>query len=140
MSEIINGYAVFLYDQALEVLGDAIKPLLEDGPRGPHIPCIEVDTSGAFVEMTLRSRPETAQDAEIELMVPSGMVRMIASMRTSTSFGFSATHLEPGLTALPAVGPDAPAPEAPSKAMPHATTPSGANASVDDDRRRPPEG
>ena len=140
MSETTDGYAVFLYDQAIEVLGAAIKPLLEEGPGGLHIPCIEVDTSGAFVEMTLRSRPENAQDAEIEVMVPTGMVRMIASMRTSTAFGFAATHLEPGLTALPAVGPDAPAPEAPSTAMPHSTRPSGANASAGDDRRGPPEG
>jgi len=139
MSETTNGYAVFLYDQALEVLGEAIKPLLEDGPGGLHIPCIEVDTSGAFVEMTLRTRPENTQDAEIEVMVPTGMVRMIASMRTSTAFGFAAKHLEPGLAALPTVGPSAPPPESPSKAMPHVTTPSGANASPDD-RSAPPEG
>ncbi|HEY4582752.1 MAG TPA: hypothetical protein VIG88_07810 [Lysobacter sp.] len=140
MTETADGYAVFLYDQAVEVLGEAIKPFLKDGPGGTHIPCLEVDTGGAFVEMTLRTRPESARDAAIELMVPSGMVRMIASMRTSTTFGFAATHLEPGLTALPAVGPDAPAPEAPSTAMPHVTVPSGANATIEDDRRRPPEG
>ena len=46
-------YAVFLYPQAVEVLGEPIKPYLVDGPGGPHILCAEIDSSGALFGMTL---------------------------------------------------------------------------------------
>jgi len=65
-------------------------------------------------------------------------VRMIVSMRSDVAIGFSARHLEPGLAALPVVGPDAPAPREPSTSMPDAAN--EAVATADDDRRRPPEG
>ena len=44
-------YAVFLFPQALEVLGDAIKRYLADGPQGPHIVSAEINTGGAFCEL-----------------------------------------------------------------------------------------
>lgn len=83
-----NGYAVFFYPQALEALGEAIKPYLQDSPAGAHVLCNEIDTSGSLVEMTLRG--ETAQGGEVvlELMVPSGMVRMVVSTRSDEAFGF----------------------------------------------------
>ena len=48
-----GGYAVFFFPQALEALGEAIKPYLTSQPDGPHIFCREIDTGGAFTEMTL---------------------------------------------------------------------------------------
>lgn len=83
-----NGYAVFFYPQALEALGEAIKPYLQDSPAGAHVLCNELDTSGSLVEMTLRG--ETAQGGEVvlELMVPSGMVRMVVSTHSDEVFGF----------------------------------------------------
>jgi hypothetical protein len=36
MTDPLN-YAVFLFPQALEALGDAIKPYLRKTPGGPHI-------------------------------------------------------------------------------------------------------
>lgn len=83
-----SGYAVFFYPQALEALGDAIKPYLQDGEAGPHISCSEVDTAGAFVEMTMFGRTAEGQDVTLELMVPSSMVRMIVSSQQAGSFGF----------------------------------------------------
>lgn len=140
MTEHTSGYAVFLFDQAFEALGEPVRPYVQDGPQGRHLPCHEVDTGGAFVELTIRASTERGADTEIELMIPAQMVRMIVSTRIDSAFGFAARHLEPGLAALPVVGPDAPPAEATSSAMPHASPVPGANAAVDDDRRRPPEG
>ncbi|MFT4179512.1 MAG: hypothetical protein QM612_08630 [Thermomonas sp.] len=83
------GYAVFFFPQALDALGGAIKPYLQDGPAGPHVSCVEVDTAGAFIEMTLEGRTPEGREVQLELMVPSNMVRMIVSARSDTAaFGF----------------------------------------------------
>lgn len=83
-----SGYAVFLFPQALEALGGAIKPYLQDGPVGPFVPCREVDTGGAFVELTLEGHAPDGDAIVLELMVPVGMVRMIVSARSEAAFGF----------------------------------------------------
>lgn len=82
------GYAVFFFPQALEALGDAIKPYLQDGPTGPHVACDEVDTAGGFIEMTLRGKTPEGKDVALELMLPSSMVLMIVSSQQDGSFGF----------------------------------------------------
>ena len=82
------GYAVFFFAPALEALGDAIKPYLQDGPAGPHVPCREVDTGGAFIEMTLQGQSPDGRPIALELMVPGNMVRMIVSARSDGEFGF----------------------------------------------------
>lgn len=138
MTEHTSGYAVFLYEQALEALGEPIKPYVQTGPSGPHVPCHEVDTGGAFVEMTLLARTDRGEPAEIELMIPMQMVRMIVSMRSEAVFGFAAGERELRVDALPVVGPDAPAAQEPSSSTPHAALPSGTSGA--DDRRLPPEG
>lgn len=114
-----SGYVVFFFPQALEALGEAIKPYLQDGPAGPHVACHEIDTGGAFIEMTLQGRAPDGHGVELELMVPSNMVRMIVSAHSDNDFGFynrnrpSQAMLEPGLppTQAPAPGivPDKPA-------------------------------
>ena len=83
-----TGYAVFFFPPALEALGDAIKPYLQEGPAGPHVPCREVDTAGAFIEMTLEGRTADGREVALELMVPGNMVRMIVSARSDGEFGF----------------------------------------------------
>ena len=84
----LNGYAVFFFPQALEALGDAIKPYLQEGKAGPHLLCREIDTGGALVEMTLDGRTPQGQQVDLELMVPTSMVRMIVSARGEEAFGF----------------------------------------------------
>ena len=106
----VPGYAVFFFPPALEALGDAIKPYLRDGPDGPHVPCREVDTAGAFVELTMQGETPDGQSVVVEVMVPTNMVRMIASVRSDTDFGFynrNRPMVEPGMRAytLPAVRP-----------------------------------
>jgi hypothetical protein len=101
-----NGYAVFFFPQALEVLGEAIKPYLQGEAGGEHVLCNEIDTGGALVEMTLRGRTSEGKDLALELMVPNSMVRMVVSTHSDGTFGFGphiATKPEP---ALPP-GPDA---------------------------------
>lgn len=98
-----QGYAVFLYPQALEILGEAIRPYLQDGPHGPHVMCSNIDTGGALIDMTLHGRSEDGHDVEIELMIPTGMVRMIVSARSDAVFGFGPRVYapEPGASVLP---------------------------------------
>src|SRR5690606_21552693 len=81
-----NGYAVFFFPQALEALGDAIRPYLQEGAAGAHVLCNEIDTGGALVEMTLQGRDSENREVALELMVPTSMVRMIVSTRSDESF------------------------------------------------------
>ena len=119
------GYAVFFFPPALEALGDAIKPYLRDGPQGPHVPCREVDTAGAFVELTVQGPNAEGHPLVVEVMVPTNMVRLIASVRSDSDFGFydrNRPMVEPGLPAytLPAGAPTGPsaAPAEPASTPP----------------------
>ena len=98
-----NGYAVFFFPQALEALGDAIKPYLQDGPTGPHVLCNEIDTGGALLEMTIQGVATDGKPVMLELMVPGSMVRMVVSTQSDSTFGFGRRVPLP-LTALPALG------------------------------------
>lgn len=84
----LNGYAVFFYPQALEALGEAIKPYLQDSQAGAHVLCNDIDTGGALVEMTLRGSAPDGSELTLQLMVPSGMVRMVVSTHSGGGFGF----------------------------------------------------
>ena len=66
-----SGYAVFLFPQAMEALGDAIKPYLVEGPGGAHVLCTEIDTGGALIEMTLDAATSEGQ----RIAADSGIVR-----------------------------------------------------------------
>lgn len=83
-----RGYAVFLFPQAVEALGGAIKPYLQGEAGGEHVMCREIDTGGAFIKMILDGRTEKGEMVELELMVPASMVRMVVSARSEESFGF----------------------------------------------------
>jgi hypothetical protein len=83
-----DGYAVFFFPQALEALGEAIRPYLVEGPAGPHVLCKEIDTAGSLIEMTLEVRANDGKVSQIELMVPGSMVRMIVSAHSDGGFGF----------------------------------------------------
>ena len=83
------GYAVFFFPQALEALGEAIKPYLIVGQAGLHVLCREIDTGGALIEMTLDGQSADGRPMQIDLMVPQGMVRMVVSARDDGLFGFA---------------------------------------------------
>lgn len=113
-----SGYAVFFFPQALEMLGDPIRPFMQDGPAGPHVACATIDTGGAFIEMTIDGRTPEGREVSLELMVPSGMVRMVVSTQSEAMFGFGLRNEEPLPVALPVLGPTAEPASAPSEALP----------------------
>lgn len=118
----VTGFAVFFFPQALEVLGDAIKPYLHEGPAGAHILCNEIDTGGALIEMTIEARDRDGKTVDLKLMVPVSMVRLIASARGEAMFGFG-PRTEVPVPSLPPVGPTAEPAGAPPQAVPSPTSP-----------------
>ena len=114
-----TGYAVYLFPQALEALGDAVKPYLQEGPGGLHVLCREVDTGGALIEMTLDGLDADGKPVQLELMIPSNMVRMIVSARSDGAFGFG-PRIAATMEGLPVVGPTAAPADAPSEVVPAA--------------------
>ena len=113
-----NGYAVFFFPQALEALGEAIKPYLQDSPAGPHLVCREIDTGGALIEMSLEGVTGEGATVQLDLMVPGSMVRMIVSSQSDGSFGFGPRIPAPPAPELPAAGPTAEPALAPPEAIP----------------------
>ena len=87
MAESPN-YAVFLYPQALEALGEPIKPYVREAPMGPHVVCTEIDASGPFFEMKLAGQGAQGQALELEIMMPSSMVKLVMSMHGEHEIGF----------------------------------------------------
>jgi len=83
-------YCVFFHPQALDVLGDAITPYLTDGPHGKFILCKEIDTGGAFCEMQIVANSADGKPMDVELMVPTGMIRLVISTAAAdVEFGFA---------------------------------------------------
>jgi hypothetical protein len=91
-----NGYAVFFFPQALEALGGALKPYLQEGAEEPHVLCREVDAGGPLIQLTLDGRTTSGQHIDLQLILPTNMIRMIVSARSDPAFGFGPrTAVEP---------------------------------------------
>jgi hypothetical protein len=114
-------YAVFLHPQAVEALGPAIRPYLLESQAGPHLQCVEVDSGGALFEMTLVGRDNEGRTIEVELMIPTGMVRLVISVRQDGEFGFGARRETPTEPAEKGGG-DTAAGSAPSAVAPGAAS------------------
>ncbi|MGO4551864.1 hypothetical protein AB4059_12260 [Lysobacter sp. 2RAF19] len=113
-----EGYVVYFFPQALEALGEAIKPYLREGPGGEHVLCHEIDTAGALLEMTIQAQAKDGRTVALELMVPQSMVRMVVSAHSEAEFGFSPRVAPALMASLPPVAGKAPAPSAPPQAVP----------------------
>ena len=113
-----HGYFVFFHSQALEALGAPIKPYLLGDGDNQHILCREIDTGGAFIEMTLAGQTKDGTTVQVELMVPGSMVRMIVPSQSDGSFGFGPRIPAPPAPELPAAGPTAEPALAPPEAIP----------------------
>ena len=113
-----EGYVVYFFPQALEALGDAIKPYLREGPGGEHVLCHEVDTAGSLIGMTIEANTPDGRLVSLELMIPQAMVKMIVSARSDASFGFSPRVAPALMASLPPVSQSAPAADAPTQAVP----------------------
>ena len=82
-------YAVYFHPQALEVLGEAIKPYLTESPAGQYLLCKEIDTGGAFCEMALSGNTPDGKPLDVDVMVPTGMIRLVVSVSgNEIDFGF----------------------------------------------------
>lgn len=81
-------YAVLLFPQAIEALGNAIAGYLRDGDLGPHLVCKRIDATGAFFEMVFDGRDPQGKPVDIEVMVPHNFIRMVMSVRGEGGFGF----------------------------------------------------
>lgn len=104
MNSNFNGYAVFFFPQALEALGQAIQPFLQDSPAGPHVLCREIDTGGSLIELTIDGKNPDGGPLDVELMLPTSMVRMIVSARGDQTFGFGPrTAVVPMVADVPVV-------------------------------------
>ena len=109
-----NGYAVFFFPNALEALGESVKPYLQESPGGPHILCRDIDVGGALAQLTLEGRTTDGRELDLELMFPTNMVRMIVSARSDPAFGFGPrTAVEPARQQAPVVDDEAPGPAHP---------------------------
>jgi len=117
-----KGYAVFFRHEAVEALGEALAPYLRESPRGAYVPCEEIDTSGAFVEMLIKRANREGNWTEVELMIPAGAIRMIVSCQSDGTFGFGPRETEPApMRRLPAIGPTGEPARAAPDALPDAS-------------------
>lgn len=82
-------YAVFLFPQAIETLGEVIKPYLTEAAVGPHIVCSEVDASGAFFQLTVPGQDQHGNEIDAELMLPNQCIKLIVSIHNDRGFGFA---------------------------------------------------
>ncbi len=81
-------YAVFLFPQAAEALGEVVKPYFVDGEGGPRLVCTDVDASGSLFQMNIPGRKKDGSAIHIELMVPHAMVKLVMSLHGDHEFGF----------------------------------------------------
>lgn len=84
-----SGYAVFFFPSAIEALGAVVSPYLDTENGEPHLRCLEVDTGGAFIEVTLEVADKEGVMRRVELMFPANMVRLIMSVHSDGTFGFA---------------------------------------------------
>ena len=111
-----DGYAVYFFPQALEALGEAVKPYLTESPHGTHVLCTGIDTAGSLIQMSLDGTTAGGEVLQVQLMVPSSMVRMIVSARGDEAFGFRPRGLATTAAAPVSVPVDAGI-EAPAQAL-----------------------
>ena len=118
-----DGYAVYFFPPALEALGEAIKPFLLEGPTGEHVLCRRIDTAGSLIGMHLYGRNAQGAAVQVELMVPTNMVRMIVSARSDEAFGFGPRSASKIAEATSPSEPGASTRERPAQDMPSSSKP-----------------
>jgi hypothetical protein len=81
-------YAVLLFKEAIEALGEAIKPFLRSGQFGDFIPCQSVETHGPLCTLVIDTRSEGATDLTVELQIPYPMIKLIVGTESEGHAGF----------------------------------------------------
>jgi hypothetical protein len=86
-----TSFAVFLFPQAIDALGEVIKPYLTDAAAvGPHIVCSEVDSAGPLFTLTVQGHNAQGRAIEAELMMPHSFIKLVVSLHSEHDFGFGA--------------------------------------------------
>lgn len=81
-------HAIYLFPQALETLGEAVSPFLQEGPHGPHFLCTEIDSGGPLFNMTVTATSAEGRLVETSIMIPSAMVRLVLSTQPELEIGY----------------------------------------------------
>lgn len=84
-------YAVMLFKEAFEPLGEAIKPFLRSGQFGEYIPCQSVDTNGPLCTLVVDTRSEGTREMTVELQIPYPMIKLIVGSEVEGHAGFVQT-------------------------------------------------
>ncbi|MEO8669731.1 MAG: hypothetical protein ABI411_00375 [Tahibacter sp.] len=82
-------YAVYLFPQAAEALGEPMRAHLQDIAGNAHIVCAQIDTSGPFFGMTVLGKDNNGTIVELEIMIPHSMVKLVMSVHNDHDFGFA---------------------------------------------------
>jgi hypothetical protein len=81
-------YAVLLFKEAFEALGESIKPFLRSGQFGDFIPCQSVDTNGPLCTLVVDARNEGPKELTVELQIPYPMIKLIVGSEVEGHAGF----------------------------------------------------
>ncbi len=81
-------YAVVLYDQAVEELGNLVALWLKRSDMGSYIYAKKVDPNGPFFHMLLEHTAPDGVTREMELQIPHGFVKAIFYAADVKSIGF----------------------------------------------------
>ena len=65
-----------------------MTPYLQEGPHGQHFLCEEIDSGGSLFGMTITTKAADGTLAEIALLVPSAMVRLVLSTQPELEIGY----------------------------------------------------
>ena len=66
-------------DDAINELGEDIKPYLTEGQHGLYLYCKDVDMSQPYLHMVADYRGQDCEPFELEIYVPHHYVKLIAS-------------------------------------------------------------
>lgn len=83
-------FAVLLFKEAQETLGDAIKPFQISGPFGVFIPCRSVDTTGQLCLLLIDTQRVGGTDLSVEIQIPYSMIKLVIATEREEHVGFIA--------------------------------------------------
>lgn len=94
-------YAVLLFPQAVEALGDAIAPYLRTERFGPHLVGKRISSTGPYFELAFDGQSPDGRPVEIQMMLPHGFIRMVFSVQGEGRFGFEPGRYASAVQAAP---------------------------------------
>jgi len=81
-------WGVILTDDAINELGEDIKPYLTEGQHGLYLFCKDVDMSQRYLHIVAEYQEPDCEPCELEIYVPHHYVKLIASSTDKNKIGF----------------------------------------------------